>query len=343
MRDIQAGTRQRLAKLFTLALMITAAGCGQPLATTPSAFRPTVAVSAAPTARPSAPPSATIAPALTPLPNATPTPDPANDPVFVGAGDIALCGSDGAEATARLLDGIAGTVFTLGDNAYQSGTAAQFRDCYDPSWGRHRARTRPAPGNHDYVTPGAATYFDYFGENAGPDRRGYYSFDLGAWHIIALNSEIAAGPESAQAQWLADDLAAHPAACTLAYWHKPIFSSGSVHGNNPHMRPIWDILARAGADVVLNGYDHIYERFAPQTVDGVADPQGMREFVAGVGGANLYGIGAIQPNSEARGTDTFGVLKLTLHAASYDWEFVPAEAGAFSDAGSAGCVGAGAR
>ncbi len=230
------------------------------------------------------------------------------------------------------------TVFTLGDNAYESGTAKQFRDCYNPTWGRHKARTRPSPGNHDYVTPGAAAYYDYFGESAGPDRHGYYSFELGAWHIVSLNSEIDAGPESAQAQWLAADLAAHPAACTLAYWHKPIFSSGSVHGNDRHMRPIWNILVHAGADVVLNGHDHIYERFAPQTVDGVADPQGMREFIVGVGGAEPYGIGEIQPNSEVRAKGLFGVLKLTLHAASYDWEFVPAKAGAFSDAGNAGCV-----
>jgi hypothetical protein len=272
------------------------------------------------------------------LPSATPTPDLAADPVFVGAGDIAACGTNGAEMTARLLDRIEGTVFTLGDNAYDSGSAEQFRDCYDPTWGRHKARTRPAPGNHDYVTPGAAAYYDYFGESAGPERRGYYSFDLGAWHIISLNSQIAAGPESAQAQWLREDLAAHPATCTLAYWHKPMFSSGSVHGNDSHMRTIWNILASAHADVVVNGHDHIYERFAPQTVDGAADAQGMREFVVGVGGAELYGIGAIQPNSEVRHTGVFGVLKLKLHAASYDWEFVPAEAGAFSDAGSAGCV-----
>ncbi len=345
MCDIHIGTRWLLAKLSMLALVIAAAGCGQPLATTPSAWRPTAAASAAPapTARPSTPPSATMAPTPTPAPSATPTPDPATDPVFVGAGDIAACGSDGAETTARLLDRIEGTVFTLGDNAYEFGTAAEFRDCYDPTWGRHKARTRPSPGNHDYVTPGAAAYYDYFGESAGPERRGYYSFDLGAWHIVSLNSEIDAGPKSAQAQWLATDLAAHPAACTLAYWHKPIFSSGSVHGNDPHMRPIWDILAHAGADVVLNGHDHIYERFAPQTADGVADPQGMREFIAGVGGAELYGLGAIQPNSEVRGTGVFGVLKLTLHTAGYDWEFVPAVAGAFSDAGSAGCVGAAPR
>ena len=342
MRDIQIGARWLLAKLSTLALAIVAAGCGPPVAT-PSAWRPTATAAPAPPIRPSPPPSATVAPTPRPLPSATPTPDRANDPVFVGAGDIAACGVAGAEATARLLDQIEGTVFTLGDNAYESGTVEEFRDCYEPTWGRHKARTRPAPGNHDYVTRGAAGYYDYFGESAGPERRGYYSFELGAWHIISLNSEIDADRESAQAQWLATDLVAHPVACTLAYWHKPIFSSGSVHGNDPHMRPIWNILARAGADVVLNGHDHIYERFAPQTVDGVADPQGIREFVVGVGGAELYGLGEIQPNSELRGTRIFGVLKLKLHATSYDWELVPVEAGAFSDTGSAGCVGAAAR
>jgi acid phosphatase type 7 len=337
-------TRRQRARLFLFVLMLAAAGCGPPTIARPTLVLPTAVVVGAstPTARPSVLPAETptSAPTHTPLPapSATPTPDPTDDPVLVGAGDIAACEA-GAEMTARLLDRIEGTVFTLGDNAYESGSAEQFRECYDPTWGRHKARTRPSPGNHDYGTPGAAAYFDYFGENAGPDQRGYYSFGLGAWHIISLNSEIATGPDSAQAQWLAEDLAAHPATCTLAYWHKPIFSSGSVHGNDPRMRAIWQILARAGADVVLNGHEHIYERFAPQTVDGVADAQGIREFVVGVGGAELYGLGVIQPNSEVRATRIFGVLKLTLHTTSYDWEFVPAEAGAFSDAGSAECVG----
>jgi 3',5'-cyclic AMP phosphodiesterase CpdA len=257
--------------------------------------------------------------------------------VFVGAGDIAYCGSDGSAATARLLDRIDGTVFTLGDNAYEAGSPEQFRECYDPTWGRHKARTRPSPGNHDYATLGAAAYYDYFGANAGPDRRGYYSFELGAWHIVALNSQIDASPESAQAQWLAADLAAHPAACTLAYWHRPVFSSGSVHGNDPHMQTIWDILAQAGADVILTGHDHIYERFAPQTSDGAADPRGIREFVVGTGGASLYGLGSVKPNSEVRGVGTYGVLKLKLHASAYDWEFIPVEGGDFGDSGSAAC------
>jgi hypothetical protein len=337
MKRFPLGSRL-LTKLCVLGLL-GLAGCGRPLVTTPSAWRPTAAPLAVgtPAARPTASPSPSHT--RVPTPPATPTPDQADDPVLVGAGDIAYCGSDGAAQTARLLDQIDGTVVTLGDNAYAAGTAEQFRDCYDPTWGRHKARTRPSPGNHDYGTPGAAGYFAYFGENAGPDGRGYYSYDLGAWHIISLNSEIGAGPESEQALWLAADLAAHPATCTLAYWHKPLFSSGSVHGNDPHMQPIWDLLARAGADVVLTGHDHIYERFAPQNSSGAADPQGIRQFVVGTGGASLYGIGSVKANSEVRGTDAYGVLKLQLHAAGYDWEFVPVEGANFNDSGSAACVG----
>jgi calcineurin-like phosphoesterase family protein len=339
--------RYLLGKLATVALLGVAAGCGQPPASITNVELPTADTSRMhlatlpPTRQPSATARPTLAPTATPLPTAVPstlpTADPAGDPVFVGAGDIAYCGSDGSAATARLLDRIDGTVFTLGDNAYEAGSAEQFRECYDPTWGRHKARTRPSPGNHDYATPGAAAYYDYFGTNAGPERRGYYSYELGAWHIVALNSETDASLESDQAQWLAADLAAHPAACTLAYWHRPVFSSGSVHGNDPHMQAIWDILAHAGADVVLTGHDHIYERFAPQTSDGAAEPQGIREFVVGTGGASLYGIGSVKPNSEARGVGSYGVLKLKLHASSYDWEFVPVETGGFSDSGSAAC------
>ena len=172
-----------------------------------------------------------------------PAADP--DPVLVGAGDIADCGSGGpaesvAEATATLLDSIDGTVFTAGDNAYNAGTEAEFRDCYDHTWGRHKARTRPTAGNHEYLTPGAAPYYAYFGASAGPAGLGYYSYDLGAWHIVALNSNIDAGAASAQARWLAADLATHRTLCTLAYWHHPVFSSGD-HGNDPHMQEVWRI------------------------------------------------------------------------------------------------------
>ena len=283
-----------------------------------------------------------------PLPALAIAPAQAGDPVLVGAGDIAYCTRSGDEATAQLLDGLDGTVFTLGDNVYPDGTLAEFTDCYEPSWGRHKARTRPAPGNHDYHTPGAAGYYTYFGAAASPqepnctsDCRGYYSYDLGAWHIIVLNSEIDRGAGSDQEQWLQADLAAHQNVCTLAYWHKPRFSSGQ-HGNSDSMQPLWEALYAYRADVVLNGHDHLYERFAPQNPSGQADPvRGIRQFVVGTGGAGLYPLSTIKANSEVRNTTTWGVLKLTLHSTSYDWEFIPVAGQTFTDAGSADCVGAG--
>ncbi|HJW91861.1 MAG TPA: metallophosphoesterase [Anaerolineales bacterium] len=269
----------------------------------------------------------------------------ADDPVLVGAGDITSCSWSQDEATAKLLEGIAGTVFTLGDNAYPDGTQAQFNDCYGATWGRHKARTNPSPGNHDYHVAGAAGYFTYFGAAASPldpnctsNCKGYYSYDLGAWHVIVLNSEIAHDAGSAQVQWLQADLAANRTICTLAYWHKPRFSSG-LHGNNTGINPFWQALYDFRADVVLNGHDHTYERFAPQNPSGQADPNlGIREFVVGTGGASLYSFLAIQPNSQVRNNTTWGVLKLTLHATSYDWGFVPIAGQTFTDAGSANCV-----
>lgn len=261
-----------------------------------------------------------------------------SDPVFVGAGDIAVCSRIQDEETAKLLDNIAGTVFTLGDNAYPDGTLSQFNDCYDPSWGRHKSRTKPVPGNHDYHVSGAAGYFDYFGAAAGDRSKGYYSYDLGAWHIIALNSEIAQGAGSVQEQWLRTDLASNPSVCTLAYWHKPRFSSGQ-HGNNTASQALWRALYEHRADVVLNGHDHTYERFAPQDPSGQADPNGIREFVVGTGGVALYPFPTIQPNSEVRNNIAHGVLKLTLHATSYDWQFVPIAGQTFTDSGTADCVG----
>jgi len=242
--------------------------------------------------------------------------------IFVGAGDIGWCGSPGVALTGRLLDGIGGTVFAAGDNAYMSGTAQQYRDCYDPGWGRHKGRTRPTPGNHEYETPGAAPYFDYFGANAGPPGQGYYSFTLGNWHAISLNSNIDVGEGSAQGRWLVFDLASNPSKCTIAYWHHPLFSSGQ-NGDNPAMRAFWRILFSAGVDVVVVGHDHLYERFAPQDPDGRFDPaRGIRQFIAGTGGANLYNFVTVRANSEKR-ISAFGVLKLTLEVDRYDWEFIP--------------------
>jgi hypothetical protein len=240
-----------------------------------------------------------------------------------------------------LLDRIEGTVFTLGDNAYGSGTPAQFADCYAPTWGRHKARTRPAVGNHDYQTAHAAGYFDYFGEAAGDPAKGYYSFDLGAWHVVVVNSNCGevggCKSGSPQEQWLREDLAAHPALCTAAMWHHPRYSSAE-HGDDASMHDIWKALWEAGAEVVLSGHDHTYERFAPQDADGKADPEsGLRQFVVGTGGRAEYKWGRLDANSEVRNNRTFGVLKLALHADSYDWEFVPVDGETFRDYGTEKC------
>jgi hypothetical protein len=268
-------------------------------------------------------------------PSVPPPPTGAGEHVLVGAGDIGWCGSAGPEATARLLDGIPGTVFTTGDNAYMSGTAQQFADCYEPTWGRHKARTRPSPGNHDYETPGAAPYYAYFGPSAGPAGRGYYSYDLGSWHILALNSAIAAGAGSPQLTWLRADLEANRTRCAAAYWHDPVFSSGP-NGNQPQMREVWRVLQEFGVDVVLAGDDHDYERFAPQDANGRSDPdRGIRQFVVGTGGAPLYEFASPRPNSEFRAS-VWGVLKLTLRAEDYAWQFIPTSSGA-ADSGTGRC------
>jgi hypothetical protein len=267
------------------------------------------------------------------------------DPVLVGAGDIASCKSTGDEATAGLLAGIEGTVATFGDNAYEQGTSAEFSACYEPSWGRFKERTKPSVGNHEYYTEGASGYFEYFDEAAGDPQKGYYSYDLRSWHVVVLNSNCAAvggcGAGSAQVQWLVDDLGAHSdQACTLAYFHHPRFSS-STRGNNSAMVPFWDVLYEAGAEVVLNGHAHHYERFAPQTPGGQADPEGgISQFVVGTGGKSLNSFGTVQANSEVRLADADGVIKLTLHPEGYDWQFVAVDGtpdGKTTDPGSGSC------
>jgi hypothetical protein len=267
-----------------------------------------------------------------------PPPPPPGSEIFVGAGDIAGCSSSGDEATANLLDTIAGTVYTLGDNVYNSGTTTEYNNCYNPSWGRHKARTRPSIGNHDYATLSGGPYYTYFGSNAGEAGKGYYSYDLGAWHIIVLNSNIDVSAGSVQEQWLRGDLAAHANSCTLAYWHHPRFSSGSEHGNNAGMQPLWQALYDANADLILNGHDHDYERFAPQTPSGVADnTRGIREFVVGTGGISHYALGVLKANSQVFNSTSFGVLKLTLYDGGYDWEFVHVPGQTFTDVGSGTC------
>jgi acid phosphatase type 7 len=262
--------------------------------------------------------------------------------ILVGAGDIADCRDlSGAEATAKLLEQIPGTVMAVGDLAYPDGSVENFQ-CYDKTWGHVKARTRPAAGNHEFHAAGGTPYFDYFGASAGDPKNGYYSYELGTWHIVVLNSECkdvgGCDANSRQVQWLRTDLAAHPAACTLAYWHKPLFSSGSAHGNDPEMRPLWQALYDANADVVINGHDHNYERFAPQNPDGRSDAaRGIREFVVGTGGKNHRPIVLAKPNSESRNADAYGVLKLTLRAGTYDWQFVAEPGKQFSDSGTGKC------
>jgi hypothetical protein len=262
--------------------------------------------------------------------------------VLVGAGDIADCRElRGAIATAKLLDTMSGTIFAVGDLADPDGTEQEFRNCYGPTWGRFKARTRPAPGNHEYHIPGAKPYFEYWGDVAGRAGQGYYSYEVDTWHIVVLNSQCSeiggCNAGSPQDQWLRRDLAAHPAACTLAYWHHPLFTSGR-HGNDADLKPIWQALYQANADVVVNGHDHDYERFAPQDPDGRADPhRGIREFVAGTGGRHTRAFNDPVPNSEIRRTGIFGVLKFTLHPTSYEWQFIPVAGKSFSDSGTGVC------
>jgi hypothetical protein len=229
----------------------------------------------------------------------------------------------------------------LGDLAYPNGTAEDFK-CYDKTWGRVKDRTRPAAGNHEFHSAGASYYFEYFGSAAGDPKTGYYSYDLGSWHIVVLNSECeevgGCEADSPQEKWLRADLAAHPAGCMLAYFHKPRFSSGLNHGNDPEVGAFWQALYDANAELILNGHDHDYERFAPQDPNGKADPKrGIREFVVGTGGKNLRKFGTNKSNSEVRNNNSFGVLKLTLKATGYDWKFIPETGKTFADSGSGSC------
>lgn len=272
--------------------------------------------------------------------NAPPPPPPTTE-TLIAAGDIAQCSSTNDEATAALVAAIPGTVSVLGDNVYDSGTAVEYANCYHPSWGAFKSRTKPSVGNHEYQTAGASGYYGYFGAAAGDPAKGYYSYDLGAWHIVVLNSNctiVSCAVGSAQEQWLRADLAATTQACVLAYWHHPRFNSGASHGNNTSVAPFWDALYAAGADVILNGHEHLYERFAPQSPSAVADPAaGLRQFTVGTGGRAFYNIGTIKPNSEVRNNTTFGVLKLTLAAGTYAWQFIPVAGQTFSDAGTGTC------
>lgn len=260
--------------------------------------------------------------------------------VLLAAGDIATCSREDDEAVAALLDEHPGTVVALGDLAYESGSEEQFARCYGPSWGRHLARTRPVPGNHDYRTAGAAPYFDTFGPAAGALGRGYYSYTLGSWQVIALNSNCrevgGCDPASAQYQWLQQELAQNSALCTVAYWHHARWSSGE-HGDSEVMDDIWRLLAQYGTDVVLAAHDHDYERFAPLNDAGGPDPAGIRSFVVGTGGKSQRNFAQISPFSATRNNDTFGILELRLGEGTYTWRFIPIDGGTFTDSGTGQC------
>jgi acid phosphatase type 7 len=255
--------------------------------------------------------------------------------ILVGAGDIASCKDpEGARATANLIEQIPGTVFAAGDLAYESGSPVDFKNCYDPGWGRFKERTKPALGNHEYADPTAKGYFDYWGAQAGPRGKGYYSYDLGAWHIVVLNTNCNArglggcGRGSPQETWLKADLAEHPRACLLSYGHYALFSSGIFknHAIHPELKQLWEDLYAAHADLVLAGHEHSYERFAPQDPEGHLDPEkGIREIVTGTGGRSHGLLGFATPNREVRDWETYGVLKLTLSSRKYSWEFIPEE------------------
>ncbi len=278
-----------------------------------------------------------------------------SDPIIAAAGDIACDPfhqdfNNGvgvplacrAVATADLLTQTRPmVVLTLGDLQYEDGDLLKFKDSYDRTWGRFKSITRPALGNHEYVTRGARGYFAYFGPTAGDPQKGYYSYEVGTWHLIALNSNCTfvggCGAGSPQERWLRTDLAAHTGSCILAYWHHPRFSSG-WHSNNPTYRAFWQALYHAGADLVLVGHDHDYERFAPQDPDGTPDPaRGIRQFVVGTGGRSAYSFRTIQANSEVRQAGTFGILVLTLHPHAYTWKFIPEAGKTFTDNGQANC------
>ncbi|MDX6646140.1 MAG: hypothetical protein QOK40_1867 [Miltoncostaeaceae bacterium] len=322
----------------------------------------TVQVVPRPAAPPTVPPPATSPPPATtstsPPPPLPPPPPPPADPVVAAAGDIA-CDSSARDfmagagsptacqmrATSDLILGMPdlAAVLALGDLQYDSGSDTQFTASFDPTWGRFKPLIRPAIGNHEYGTRDQAGYYQYFGPVAGTPLEGWYSFDVGAWHLIALNSNCPGVGRcevgSAQEAWLRADLAAHPNPCTLAFYHHPRFSSGQ-HLGAANTDAFWRDLHAAGVELVLTGHDHDYERFAPQTPDQVADPAGgIREFVVGTGGKDNAPMRTVQPNSEVQNADTFGVLSLTLHPTGYDWQFLPQPGKTFTDLGSGTCHG----
>jgi len=255
--------------------------------------------------------------------------------ILLAAGDIAGCPElYQDEVTADMVADLPGTIALLGDLVYQDGTRWQFRNCFDPSWGRVLSRSRPSPGNHDYRTDQAGPYYEYFGSRAGPAGKGYYTYRLGTWRIYSLNSER---NFAEQTSWLTAHLAANPSKCILAYWHKPLYTSGQ-NPPTPAVRPLFHALYKAGAEVVLNGHQHSYERFAPQDAESNFVARGTRQFVVGTGGAQLEGFVTVAKNSKLRYVAGHGVLRMTLSPGKYGWRFLPVPGAPPADTGYANCT-----
>jgi hypothetical protein len=317
----------------------------------PVRIAPSVPGSATPVAGASGPPVTSGAPASGPTPGAGAA--PRTSWTVLSSGDVANCFNNipgdpssgqhpgaGAVLTTNLIKSLlpVDDLIVQGDLAYESGTTAEFRDCYEPTWGQFRAFSHPAPGNHEYGTPGAAGYFAYWGAQAGPGGHGYYSYDLGPWHIVSLNSESDLAAGGAQAKWLRADLAGHATTCTLAFWHKPRFSNDAVHGDDPGVAPLFSILYDNRVDVLLQGHAHVYERWAELAPNGTPAPgRGVRAFVVGTGGAETMAVKANRPGEEVSQGNVNGVLRLTLTSAGYAWSFLPADGSTFSDSGTGTC------
>jgi len=255
--------------------------------------------------------------------------------VLLAAGDIGVCGSTPAIETGLMLDSLDGTILAVGDLAYRHGTAEEFATCYDPVWGRHKARTRPSPGNHEYESSSAQPYYDYFGGQAGSSGQGFYSFRAGDWLVLSLNSNVPVGGSTAQGQWIRSELIANNSRCALAYFHHPLYSSGP-NGDNARLAGLWQMLYEQGVDVIISAHEHLYERYAPMSPDGQRnDTRGIRQFIVGTGGAGLYTVTRVHAQSEVQ-LIAHGLLKLTLTAQGYSWEFLQVGGGR-TDSGADVC------
>lgn len=302
---------------------------------------PTPTITLTPTRTPSPTPTLTATPTPTHTPTPTYTPTPV---VLIGAGDIAECANQNDKITAGLLEQFPGTtIFTAGDNSDDLDPANAYKNCFDPTWGRFKDRIHPAVGNHDYDDDdSSAAYFKYFGAAAGVPGKGWYSYDLGSWHIVVLNSECedvgGCQAGSPQEQWLKADLAAHPTRCSIAIWHRPRFSAAYAEGL-PFVEDFWKDLYNAGAELIINGHYHYYERYAPMDPEGKLDnAKGIREIISGTGGAHLETRArTCNGNCQVFDQTTHGLLKLTLHPDSYDWQFIPEPGKTLADSGSTEC------